>query len=182
VAKIVLKLWDKFIENNLIGATIFSIVCGIMIMYAGFSLTYIISVYSDDENQRQYFTKGGMLIVLITRDDGYPFYWHFGWKVRRTICFTKIEKIKKRPCSIVIIGNIIVYKSQWKMIYTYDLKATKVKKKYRIPRNFSHEEQILDINIEEYNRKMTKLDIDITDFYVNRKRIPDKYLKAENRR
>jgi hypothetical protein len=178
----IVKISERFMIDDFIVVIIIMIVEAPIGICAGYSLTYIISVYLDDKNQRQYFSKEGILIVLITRDSSYPLYRKVGWQIRQTIYFTKIEKIKKGPCSIIITGDIIVLKSPLSAIYEYDLKKTKVKQKYKIPRNFSHEEQISDMNIAEYNRTMAKLNIDITDFYVNRKRIPDKYLKAENRR
>jgi hypothetical protein len=44
--------------------------------------------------------------------------------------------------------------------FAFNSETTKKKKKFRLPRNFNNEEQILNIDIDEYNRRFENIVID----------------------
>jgi len=123
---------------------------GAAMLELGMGLIICGDLYLHAKMQEQYFLDS-LLIVMTVRTRGYPIAMFFDQVYYRLFYVNNINSIKVNHFYIVITGSVEL--KRYKRPPQEALKPLKTKtiKKLRIPRSFTNEHHILDINIEEYN-------------------------------
>jgi hypothetical protein len=118
------------------------------------SVPFLIELALNSSKQQQFFDKKDLLHIHLVKSATYPFC-SANWVRFYEYEIVNINKIRKTFFSIVICGNInCTVFDVWNNRKTrYD---AKVIEKARIPRNFTNEEQILNLDIEKYNQQQLK--------------------------
>jgi hypothetical protein len=150
-----------FLPDTIMGLLILTIPAVLCTAGCLFAVMYMLFVFTDARNQKQFFTQEGMLICVMIRYQQYPLYYNVAdMRTGFAVYFNRITRIKKGLFNIIISGDVMVGGG-----FAFNSETTKKKKKFRLPRNFTNEEQILNIDIDEYNRKFGNVNVDQKYYY-----------------
>ena len=117
------------------------------------------AVHFEAMMQKQDYSQTGALCINIRRSISYPmFYWYIMLNYYNLIYEVRyISSIKTTYSMIVIRGTICRRKEDANALFKKNEIIEGIQEVVRIPRNFTNEELIINLDIEKYNENMRQI-------------------------